>query len=127
VLDLKSPENCDQPTKYSRDTVAAPASKALDTIKKTVQMDFVGQWLSDTIMQGMIISFGILSFLVGWFKSSMSLMMSLYGLGCLLTFLIAVPNWPMYNKNPLVWRSAGAKAKSKGKESWSSSLRRLFE
>lgn len=35
MLDLKSLENCDQPTKYSRDTVAAPASKALDTIKKT--------------------------------------------------------------------------------------------
>lgn len=42
--------------------------------------------------------------------SSFSLMMAIFGVGCLFSILVAVPNWPFYNRNPLEWLPVSARA-----------------
>ena len=77
-------------------------------------MDFKGQKQSEKLSQRMLIAFAVVSFLVGYIKGNFGLMMSLYGLGLLVTFVVTVPNWPMFNKNPTLWKAA--KQVSKGKQ-----------
>ena len=77
-------------------------------------MDFKGQKQSEKLSQRMLIAFALVSFLVGYIKGNFGLMMSLYGLGFLVTFVATVPNWPIFNKNPVQWKTV--KQVSKGKQ-----------
>ncbi|KAH6893582.1 microsomal signal peptidase 12 kDa subunit-domain-containing protein [Thelonectria olida] len=83
-----------QPSKLARDIFEA-------------QIDFEGQKLVELIATFLLIVVGALSFIAGYILQDIKL--SLYGGlgGTALTFLIVVPAWPFYNKNPVKWLPAG--------------------
>ena len=91
-------------------------------------MDFKGQKKSEKLSQRMLVAFAVVAFLVGYAKSNFGLMMSLYGLGLLVTFLVTVPNWPLFNKNPIQWKAVGKNmSKSKQQQSFFDQVAQLFK
>jgi signal peptidase complex subunit 1 len=75
-------------------------------------MDFKGQHRAETLATKMIIYTSLLSFLVGWMRQDFTLMLVLFVAGVILTLVVTVPNWPMYNRHPIAW-VAGKKNKSR--------------
>ena len=67
------------------------------------KIDFHGQDLAKKLMFISLSAVVLFSYLLGW--SLRNIYFSLYaGIGgIVLTFLIMVPAWPMYNKNPIPW------------------------
>mmetsp|Transcript_39724 Transcript_39724/g.55151 ORF Transcript_39724/g.55151 Transcript_39724/m.55151 type:complete len:94 (+) Transcript_39724:132-413(+) len=64
-------------------------------------MDLQGQKLSEIIYQYTILIFAVVSFLLGYFLRSFSVMMWTYAAGAVLACVIAVPDWPYFNQHPL--------------------------
>lgn len=90
-------------------------------------MDFKGQQRSEKLALKMLVTTAVISFLLGYFKQDFMLMMGLFGTGFLVTFAVTVPNWPMYNKDPIEWvRSKSKVVRRKSPESLVSSLKKLF-
>lgn len=73
-------------------------------------MDFKGQEYSEKLALKLLILSAATSFLLGYFKQDFGLMMAMFAAGFVLTFIVTVPNWPIYNKHPIEW----VKSKSKG-------------
>lgn len=86
------------------------AEEILDRLRDVVdgQIDFEGQKQVERLATVLLSVVGIIAFNVGY--STQDIVKTLYiGLGgTLLTFLITVPPWPFYNKNPVKWLPAGA-------------------
>ncbi|KMZ72998.1 putative Signal peptidase complex subunit [Zostera marina] len=66
-------------------------------------MDWVGQKLSETLMQVMLVVSAIVAFSTGYILASFRLMLLVYLGGVVLTTLVTVPNWPFFNRHPLKW------------------------
>jgi signal peptidase complex subunit 1 len=66
-------------------------------------MDWEGQKLSEQLMQYLLLGFGLVAFLTGYIVSSYRTMLIVYVTGVVITFLIAVPEWPFFNRHPLEW------------------------
>lgn len=66
-------------------------------------MDFKGQQLSETLCMYLVIQCAMGGFLWGYLNQSFSQMMTVFAGGVALATLITVPDWPMYNKNPVAW------------------------
>lgn len=102
-------------------------------------MDFKGQKLSETVCVWIVTVAAVLAFLYGYARQDFQAMMLVFGGGCTAAFVATVPDWPVYNKNPITWlppkgeparrggsgggaRSTGSKggSKKKGSSSWAS-------
>jgi len=66
-------------------------------------MDFKGQKLSELMYQICIYIFGVVGFVVGFATGSFRNMMLIYGVGVMMSIVIAVPDWPYFNQNPQRW------------------------
>ncbi|MCL7044711.1 hypothetical protein MKW94_009766 [Papaver nudicaule] len=66
-------------------------------------MDWQGQKLSEQLMQIMLVASALIAFAVGYVIGSFRLMLLIYLGGVILTTLITVPNWPIFNRHPLKW------------------------
>ncbi|XP_008792803.2 probable signal peptidase complex subunit 1 [Phoenix dactylifera] len=66
-------------------------------------MDWQGQKRSEILMLISLVVFGVVAFGVGYAIGSFQIMMLIYGSGVVLTALITVPNWPLFNRHPLKW------------------------
>ncbi|TQS31641.1 hypothetical protein Golomagni_08074 [Golovinomyces magnicellulatus] len=86
------------------------AEELLDRLRDVVdgQIDFEGQRRVEGLATILLSITALIAFNVGY--TLQDIVMALYiGLGgTLLTFLITVPSWPFYNKNPVKWLPAGA-------------------
>ncbi|KAH7386723.1 microsomal signal peptidase 12 kDa subunit-domain-containing protein [Phaeosphaeria sp. MPI-PUGE-AT-0046c] len=84
------------------------SEQLLEQVRDAVegQIDFEGQRLAEMLTTVLLGAAGIIAFLIGYFTQDIRL--SLYaGLaGTVLTFLVVVPPWPFYNKNPEGWLPA---------------------
>lgn len=90
-------------------------------------MDFKGQERSEKLGLKMLIVTAVVCFFLGYYKQDFRLMMGLFAAGFLLTFVITVPNWPMYNKHPIEWVQTKSKSvKKRSPETLASSLKKLF-
>ncbi|KAJ7518695.1 hypothetical protein O6H91_20G003900 [Diphasiastrum complanatum] len=69
-------------------------------------MNWEGQKLVEELMQYLLLASALISFSTGFGFSSVKLMFLIYASGALLTLLITVPDWPFYNRRPLVWLDA---------------------
>ncbi|GAA5795822.1 microsomal signal peptidase 12 kDa subunit-domain-containing protein [Helicostylum pulchrum] len=69
-----------------------------DIIECTI--DFEGQRLAEQFTHILLIASGIVSFVVGYYLQSLQMVMMLFAGGLVLTALVAIPPWPMYNKHP---------------------------
>ncbi|CAN1295221.1 Signal peptidase complex subunit 1 [Linum perenne] len=66
-------------------------------------MDWQGQKAAEQLMLLLLFSFAAMAFLTGYIMGSFHTMFLIYGGGLLLTALIALPNWPFFNRHPLRW------------------------
>lgn len=66
-------------------------------------MDWQGQKIAEQLMQIMLVVFAIGAFLTGYIMGSFQLMLFIYAGGVVLTTLIIIPNWPLFNRCHLKW------------------------
>ncbi|KAK4198178.1 putative signal peptidase complex subunit 1 [Triangularia verruculosa] len=67
------------------------------------QIDFEGQKLVELLVNVSLSLVGAIAFLVGYFLQDIKLAVYVGLAGTAATFLLTVPPWPMYNKNPVKW------------------------
>ncbi|KAM0263388.1 hypothetical protein ACHAQJ_001244 [Trichoderma viride] len=86
------------------------AEEVLDKLRDVVegQIDFKGQRRAEDYATISLFLTGLVAFNVGYLLQD--IVMCLYvGLGgTLLTFLLTIPPWPFYNKNPIKWLPIGS-------------------
>ncbi|KAF1915558.1 microsomal signal peptidase 12 kDa subunit-domain-containing protein [Ampelomyces quisqualis] len=84
------------------------SDQLLEQVRDAVegQIDFEGQRLAEMLTTVLLGAVGIIAFFAGYFAQDIRI--SLYaGLaGTALTFLVIVPPWPLYNRNPEGWLPA---------------------
>ncbi|KAI9356082.1 microsomal signal peptidase 12 kDa subunit-domain-containing protein [Pilaira anomala] len=69
-----------------------------DFIECTI--DFEGQRLAEHLTHYLLIASGIISFIVGYSLQSLQMVMMIFAVGLVLTALVVIPPWPLYNKHP---------------------------
>ncbi|KAK0748613.1 microsomal signal peptidase 12 kDa subunit-domain-containing protein [Apiosordaria backusii] len=67
------------------------------------QIDFEGQKLVELLVNISLTLVGAIAFLVGYFLQDIKLAVYIGLAGTAATFLLVVPPWPIYNKNPVKW------------------------
>ncbi|KAK3401200.1 microsomal signal peptidase 12 kDa subunit-domain-containing protein [Sordaria brevicollis] len=85
------------------------AEQLLDQIRDVAegQIDFEGQKLVEVIVNVALALTGVVAFLVGYILQDIKLALQIGLAGTALTFVIAVPPWPFYNRNPVKWLQTG--------------------
>jgi len=104
--------------------------KIVKRIEQIEEMDYKGQERSEKLGQKLLIIVGAFSFLTGYIRGSFGLMMGLFAIGFLISFGITVPNWPMYNRDPISWTRSTQQQKKKpaaGTASILASIRKILE
>lgn len=67
------------------------------------QIDFEGQKLAELLINVALSLVGAIAFIVGYVLQDIKLAIYIGLGGTAATFLLAVPPWPFYNKNPVKW------------------------
>ncbi|KAK8220966.1 microsomal signal peptidase 12 kDa subunit-domain-containing protein [Phyllosticta capitalensis] len=70
------------------------------------QIDFDGQRLAELLTTALLTTAGIVAFLVGYSTQNIALSLWILLAGAAVTFLVVVPPWPFFNKNPVTWLPA---------------------
>ncbi|KAK3692777.1 microsomal signal peptidase 12 kDa subunit-domain-containing protein [Podospora appendiculata] len=85
------------------------AEQILDQIRDVAegQIDFEGQKLVELISNVALTVVGALAFIVGYINQDIKLAVLIALGGTALTFLITIPAWPFYNRNPVKWLPVG--------------------
>jgi len=85
------------------------AEQLLDQVRDFVdgQIDFEGQKLAENLANIALTIVGAIAFLVGYFLQDIKLAVWVGLGGTALTFLVIVPAWPFFNKNPVKWLPVG--------------------
>ncbi|KAJ1929709.1 hypothetical protein IWQ60_000928 [Tieghemiomyces parasiticus] len=66
-------------------------------------IDFRGQVLAERVTQVGIVVAAVLAFGVGQVFQSFECLLLTFGGGVVLTLLLVLPPWPMYNRHPVQW------------------------
>ncbi|PHH59660.1 hypothetical protein CDD81_2783 [Ophiocordyceps australis] len=86
------------------------ADEVLDKIRDVAEgtIDFDGQRRAEGLATLLLAMSGLLAFNIGFYLQD--IVKALYiGLGgTAVTFLLIVPPWPFYNRNPVKWLPAGS-------------------
>ncbi|KAK2785028.1 hypothetical protein FQN52_008750 [Onygenales sp. PD_12] len=72
------------------------------------QIDFHGQHIAEILCTVLISVSAIIAFLAGYINQDVHLTLWIGLAGTLLTVLVVVPPWPVYNRHPEPWLIAGA-------------------
>ncbi|KAJ2906204.1 microsomal signal peptidase 12kDa subunit [Zalerion maritima] len=85
------------------------AEEFLDQIRDVAegQIDFEGQKLAEQLGTISLIISGFLSFIIGYIQQDIKLALWTGLGGTAATFLLVVPPWPFFNKNPVKWLPVG--------------------
>ncbi|KAF1942055.1 SPC12-domain-containing protein [Clathrospora elynae] len=84
------------------------ADQLLEQVRDALegQIDFEGQRLTEMLSTVLLGAAGIIAFIVGFMAQDIRLALYIGLAGTALTFLVVVPPWPFYNKNPEGWLPA---------------------
>ncbi|CAH3107963.1 unnamed protein product, partial [Porites lobata] len=69
-----------------------------------VHMDYEGQKLAERLFHIIILFFGVVGFLWGYYIQQFGATFIILAAGFIVSCLIVLPPWPMYRKNPLDWQ-----------------------
>ncbi|KAK8388958.1 hypothetical protein O3P69_020723 [Scylla paramamosain] len=76
----------------------------MDTVMGfSVHMDFEGQKLAERLFQIIVVAFGVVGWLYGYYIQDFSMTVLTLGAGFLLACLVTLPPWPIYRRYPLKW------------------------
>jgi signal peptidase complex subunit 1 len=79
-------------------------------------MDFKGQQRSEKLAIKLIIYSSIIAFITGYVRQNFNELLVVFATGVAVTFMVTVPNWPMYNRDPIAWVPSKKKANKKEKD-----------
>ncbi|KAM7192673.1 putative signal peptidase complex subunit 1 [Naviculisporaceae sp. PSN 640] len=85
------------------------AEQLLDQVRDLAegQIDFEGQKLAELIANVALILVGTIAFIVGYILQDIKLALFIALGGTALTFVVVIPPWPFYNRNPVKWLPVG--------------------
>jgi len=75
-------------------------------------MDYRGQKLSEYIYSILTILFGAIAWLIGYYKQDFSIAFHGWAVGLIISLLLCIPDWPMFNRNAVVWLEEIGKSNS---------------
>ena len=67
------------------------------------EMDFEGQILAEKLYRIILVVFTIIAMIVSYSTQKLCHGVYILSFGLLLTLLLCLPSWPMYNKHQLKW------------------------
>ena len=67
------------------------------------EMDFEGQILSERLYRIILVTFTIIAMIVSYMTQKLCHGVYILCFGLLLSLLICLPSWPMYNRHQLKW------------------------
>ncbi|KAK1768512.1 microsomal signal peptidase 12 kDa subunit-domain-containing protein [Phialemonium atrogriseum] len=87
-------------------------AEILDQVRDVAegQIDFEGQKLSELIVHVALSAVGALAFIVGYALQDIKLALYIGLGGTALVFVLVVPPWPFFNRNPVKWLPVGGAA-----------------
>ncbi|KAH6850245.1 microsomal signal peptidase 12 kDa subunit-domain-containing protein [Chaetomium sp. MPI-CAGE-AT-0009] len=71
------------------------------------QIDFEGQKLVELLINVALSLVGAIAFFVGYFLQDIKLAVYVGLLGTAAVFVLVVPPWPFFNRNPVKWLPVG--------------------
>ncbi|XP_063614312.1 signal peptidase complex subunit 1-like [Penaeus indicus] len=72
----------------------------------SVHMDFEGQKLAERLFQIIVVAFGAVGWLWGYYVQDFHMTVLTLGAGFILACLVTLPPWPIYRRYPLKWAPA---------------------
>ncbi|KAK3881673.1 hypothetical protein Pcinc_013893 [Petrolisthes cinctipes] len=69
----------------------------------SVHMDFEGQKLAERLFQIIVVAFGAVGWLYGYYVQDFFMTVLTLGAGFVLASLVTLPPWPIYRRYPLKW------------------------
>ncbi|RUS33131.1 microsomal signal peptidase 12 kDa subunit-domain-containing protein, partial [Jimgerdemannia flammicorona] len=81
------------------------------------RIDFEGQKLSENLTQAILIGFAVrMERRFGYLQQSLKLTLIFYLVGLVISLIVTIPSWSVYNKNPIKWltKSSTVPAAEKG-------------
>ncbi|KAG7171726.1 signal peptidase complex subunit 1-like [Homarus americanus] len=69
----------------------------------SVHMDFEGQKLAERLFQIIVVTFGAVGWLYGYYVQDFFMTVLTLGAGFVLACLVTLPPWPVYRRYPLKW------------------------
>mmetsp|Transcript_5079 Transcript_5079/g.5558 ORF Transcript_5079/g.5558 Transcript_5079/m.5558 type:complete len:108 (-) Transcript_5079:2261-2584(-) len=66
-------------------------------------MDYKGQQLCEYIYSIITILFSVVSWFVGYFKGDFLYTFYGWAAGLAIALILCIPDWPMYNRNKVIW------------------------
>ncbi len=83
-------------------------------------MDYVGQKYCELYYYIIMLIFAVFSWLYGYYHQQFYLTVKGWAIGTVVALIISIPDWPMYNRNKIVWADevdgGSNKAASKSKK-----------
>ncbi|KAI4720695.1 hypothetical protein E4T48_03084 [Aureobasidium sp. EXF-10727] len=70
------------------------------------EIDFEGQRLVEMFCSVLLTTAGVIGFMVGFATQNIQYTLWILLAGAALTFVVCVPPWPFYNKDPVKWLPA---------------------
>ncbi|KFY10692.1 hypothetical protein V492_04894 [Pseudogymnoascus sp. VKM F-4246] len=85
------------------------ADQILEKVRDVVegQIDFEGQRLAEVLVTIVLGVVGAIAFVIGFVRQDITLALYVGLAGTALAFVIVVPPWPFFNRNPVQWLPAG--------------------
>jgi len=78
-------------------------------------MDYKGHQLSENIYYFLTIICGLIAWIVGYVKEDFQLTVYGWTVGLVLSLILCIPDWPMFNRNPVHWLDeVGSRSSNKG-------------
>ncbi|KFY68470.1 hypothetical protein V496_01092 [Pseudogymnoascus sp. VKM F-4515 (FW-2607)] len=74
------------------------------------QIDFEGQRLAELLATVVLAVVGAIAFVIGFVRQDITLALYVGLGGTALAFLLVVPPWPFFNRNPVPWLPVGGAA-----------------
>lgn len=75
------------------------------------EMDFEGQSLAEKLYRILLVIFTIIAMIVSYMTQQLSHGVYILCGGLILTLLVCLPSWPMYNRQQLKWLKSKERAK----------------
>ncbi|GAX26598.1 signal peptidase complex subunit 1 [Fistulifera solaris] len=66
-------------------------------------MDYEGQKLAELIFYIIILTFGCIGWVIGYFQEDFTVVFQAWLAGVVLSVILCVPDWPFYNRHPIKW------------------------
>ncbi|ORX73134.1 hypothetical protein DL89DRAFT_203167, partial [Linderina pennispora] len=67
------------------------------------RIDFSGQQLATKLSNALLVSSGVVAFIIGFVMQRLSYSFAAYAFGVLVTYFVALFPWPYFKRNPVVW------------------------